>query len=185
MAAVTTAPQVFTSGCFMLLKTGTELTWHCRGHERHGERTVGLGLARGPGKHPRARPAPPGEKGSARLEGQRQARGLTWKPKQMVGMALKTAVQVEGLRERSAHPSDQGTLHPPPSAPGWAQQWARSSAAPVSPRRDDACARSEVLPDPALPGPFTETQPPSREDLEKAKHGLKSKSLLGQCRKLV
>lgn len=41
MAAVTTAPQVFTSGCFMLLKTGTLLTWHCRGHtERagtHGE----------------------------------------------------------------------------------------------------------------------------------------------------
>lgn len=35
MAAVTTAPQVFTSGCFMLLKTGTLLTWHCEGH---GER---------------------------------------------------------------------------------------------------------------------------------------------------
>lgn len=32
MAAVTTTPQVFTSGCFMLLKTGTLLTWHCQGH---------------------------------------------------------------------------------------------------------------------------------------------------------
>ena len=39
MAAVTTAPQVFTSGCFMLLKTGTLLTWHCQGHgERAGTR---------------------------------------------------------------------------------------------------------------------------------------------------
>jgi len=33
MAAVTTAPHVFTSGCFMLLKTGTLLTWHCQRHE--------------------------------------------------------------------------------------------------------------------------------------------------------
>lgn len=34
MAAVTTAPHVFTSGCFMLLKTGTLLTWHCQRHEK-------------------------------------------------------------------------------------------------------------------------------------------------------
>lgn len=34
---------------------------------------------------------------AAGWEGERQARGLTWNPKQMVGMALKTAVQVEGL----------------------------------------------------------------------------------------
>lgn len=31
MAAVTTPPQVFTSGRCMLLKTGTLLTWHCQG----------------------------------------------------------------------------------------------------------------------------------------------------------
>lgn len=35
MAAVTTPPHVFTSGCRMLLKMGTLLTWHCRG-EGHG-----------------------------------------------------------------------------------------------------------------------------------------------------
>lgn len=33
-----------------------------------------------------------------------QVRGLTWNPKQMVGTALKTAVQVEGLA---------GEKHPP------------------------------------------------------------------------
>lgn len=37
----------------------------------------------------------------ARQEGERLARGRTWNPKQMVGMALNTAIQVEGLgRER-------------------------------------------------------------------------------------
>lgn len=36
MAAVTTAPQVFTSGCFILLKTGTLLTWHCQDTETVG-----------------------------------------------------------------------------------------------------------------------------------------------------
>lgn len=37
MAAVTTPPQVFTSGRRMLLKTGTLLTWHCQGEGRgHG-----------------------------------------------------------------------------------------------------------------------------------------------------
>lgn len=36
MAAVTTAPQVFTSGCFMLLKTGTLLTWHYQDTETAG-----------------------------------------------------------------------------------------------------------------------------------------------------
>lgn len=34
MAAVTTPPQVFTSGCRMLLKMGTLLTWHCQGEGR-------------------------------------------------------------------------------------------------------------------------------------------------------
>lgn len=41
MAAVTTPPQVFTSGRCMLLKTGTLLTWHCpgEGHGHGGEMT--------------------------------------------------------------------------------------------------------------------------------------------------
>lgn len=41
MAAVTTPPQVFTSGCRMLLKMGTLLTWHCQGegHSYAGEVT--------------------------------------------------------------------------------------------------------------------------------------------------
>lgn len=39
MAAVTTPPHVFSSGCRMLLKMGTLLTWHCRGagHSYGGE----------------------------------------------------------------------------------------------------------------------------------------------------
>lgn len=39
MAAVTTPPQVFTSGRRMLLKIGTLLTWHCEGegHSYGGE----------------------------------------------------------------------------------------------------------------------------------------------------
>lgn len=41
MAAVTTPPQVFTSGRRMLLKMGTLLTWHCQGegHSYAGEVT--------------------------------------------------------------------------------------------------------------------------------------------------
>lgn len=41
MAAVTTPPQVFTSGRCMLLKIGTLLTWHCQGegHSYGGEAT--------------------------------------------------------------------------------------------------------------------------------------------------
>lgn len=40
MAAVTTPPQVFNSGCCMLLKTGTLLTWHCLGEVRSQEGKV-------------------------------------------------------------------------------------------------------------------------------------------------
>lgn len=51
---------------------------------------MGRVLADRPGEYSWTTPVPhPG--------GERQARGLTWNPKQMVGMALKTAVQVEGL----------------------------------------------------------------------------------------
>lgn len=54
MAAVTTAPQVFTSGCFMLLKTGTLLTWHCRRHEKSTGTRDGLSWSTGSRAGPRA-----------------------------------------------------------------------------------------------------------------------------------
>lgn len=48
MAAVTTPPHVFTSGCRMLLKMGTLLTWHCQGEgHSYGGKVASSPISRG------------------------------------------------------------------------------------------------------------------------------------------
>lgn len=58
---------------------------------------------------------------AAGWEGECWAHGLTWNPKQMVGMALKTAVQVEGLAGEKHPPVKPGLPVPPTQCPGGAQ----------------------------------------------------------------